>query len=137
MSYWQYLNNAPAGDFPNEKALINRVSLPHDSELQVTYARAFNPITAENQDLEVDILLRPYMVDLLFYYAMNRLMVDQERQRSRIEGAQNHQRAQDVPPFLALRTGEWYQARYDDRAKSARKRLMDEVGASIGTGYGS
>jgi hypothetical protein len=77
------------------------------------------------------------MTDLLFYFAMNRLMVDSERGRSQMKSAQSHQRAQDTPPFLALRTGEWYQARYNERIISARSHLIREVKRIRGTGYGS
>jgi hypothetical protein len=136
ISDWYLMDNAPA-EFPSGKALMSRVSLPAGAAMRVTYAKAFTQIAAAADDLESGIGLRPYMNPLLYYFAMNRMMVDLERRRSQIEAAQNHQRAQDTPPFLSLRTGEWYQARYDDRVMTAKKRLMDETKRVSATGYGS
>jgi hypothetical protein len=137
LSDWYLSDGMDVGDFPSGKALISRVSLPFGAVMRVKYAKAFLPLTTEADDLEADAGLASYMVDLPFYFAMNRLMVDAETRRSQMEMAQNHQRAQDVPPFLALRTGEWYQARYEDRVKTAAKRLNDENRRVNTTGYGS
>lgn len=133
---WLEIDNADPNEFANGKAIMLRTALP-PGEFRVIFSKAFNPLTDESEDLEIDVGLRPYMLDLPFYYAMNRMMVDLERQRSQIESAQSHQRAQDVPPFLAIRTGEWYQARYADRLKAARSILMKEAKKDRMTGYGS
>lgn len=133
---WELVDNAHS-DFASGRAIMIRSSLPTGALIRVVAAKPFTQLTAEADDLEADVGLRPYMLDLPHYYAMNRLMVDSERQRSQMQSAQNHQRAQDSPPFLALRTGEWYQARYNDRVRSARAYLKKETKRVRGTGYGS
>jgi hypothetical protein len=141
-SYWKpiadyyLMDNAP-DDFPSGKALMSRASLPFGSAMRVVYTKAFTQITSEANDLATNVGLRPYMNPLLYYFTMNRMMVDEERRRSQISAAQSHQRAQDTPPFLSLRTGEWYQARYQDRIITARKRLTDETRRVSVSGYGS
>jgi hypothetical protein len=139
--YWEPLRDwiqvqQASSDFATGQSIQVRVALPGGALMRVTYTKMFGSIVDETTDLEA-IGLRPYMMDLPYYFAMNRLMVDEERHRSQIEAAENHQRAQDTPPFLALRTGEWYQARYEDRVMSARKVLRDEVKVQVGTGYGT
>lgn len=133
---WLEVDNARVSDFPNSKAVMMRVALPPGS-FRVVYAKRFTRIAAETDDLEANVGLRPYMTDLPFYYAMSRIMVDSERRRSQMETAQSHQRAQDSPAFLALRTGEWYQARYNDRVNVARASLLKETKKTIGAGFGS
>lgn len=133
---WLEVDNADTGDFSTGKGIMLRTALP-PGEFRVIYAKPFTRLADENADLEDDAGLRPYMIDLPFYYAMNRLMVDLERHRSQIQGAENHQRAQDAPPFLALRTGEWYQARYRDRILTARSHLKRETQKVRITAYGS
>lgn len=133
---WLEVDNTNLSDFSTGRAVMMRVALPPGG-FRVIYSMPFNRISSSDDDLEVDVGLRPYMFDLLFYFAMNRLMVDLERGRSQVESAQNHQRAQDSPPFLALRTGEWYQARYLDRVRTARAHQAKEVKKVRGTGYGS
>jgi hypothetical protein len=133
---WFTVDNADTGDFSTGRAIMMRVSMPPGA-FRVIYTTAFSQLTQESQDLESHCGLRPYMTDLPFYYAMNRLMVDLERRRSQVESAQSHQRAQDVPPFLALRTGEWYQARYEDRIRICRARLRQEFKHTKATGFGS
>lgn len=133
---WLYVDSTDTDDFASGKAIMLRTALPPGA-FRVTYSKAFTRIDEESDDLEALAGLRPYMLDLPYYYAMNRTMVDLERRRSQIESAESHQRAQDAPPFLALRTGEWYQARYDERVKNAYARLKKEVKRIKGTGYGS
>ncbi len=130
------MDNAPA-EFASTKAIMLKSSLPFGAKFRVVYSKAFTSLTAEADDLEAAVGLSDYMTDLPFYFAMNRLMVDSERRRSQIKGAVGHQRAADAPPFLALRTGEWYQARYLDRIVTARARLRKETRRPMGTGYGS
>lgn len=136
-SDWTFVDNADTTDFPSGKALMLRASLDLGAGVRVIYAEDLTPLSAESEDLEADGGLTSYMADIPFYFAMNRLMVDAERERSQIQGAVNHQRAQDVPAFLSLRTGEWYQARYREKVKMARDRLRREVKSNRGTGYGS
>jgi len=132
---WIYVDNADTGDFSTGKALMLRTALP-PGEFRVVYSERFTQV-AEADDLEAVGGLRPYMTDLPFYYAMNRLMVDSERSRSKMKAAEQHQRAQDSPPFLALRTGEWYQARYADRVNTSRATLLKETKRLALAGYGS
>lgn len=133
---WLETDNTDTTDFASGKAIMLRTALPPGA-FRVIYSKPFTRVTDETKDLEADAGLRPYMVDLPYYYAMNRLMVDLERHRSQIESAEGHQRSQDSPPFLALRTGEWYQARYEDRVIIARNHLSKEVHRARFTGYGS
>lgn len=133
---WEIIDNAPA-EFATGKAIMVRASMPFGATFRVVYSKPFTPLADETEDLETDAGLRPYMTELPFYFAMNRLMVDAERARSQMKTAANHQRAQDTPPFLALRTGEWYQSRYNDRVLTARAHLTKETRKVMGTGYGS
>ncbi len=134
---WTQVDNADLIDFPSGQALMFQRALPLGAKIRVIYSKAFTRVVDEADDLEADSGLKIYMTDLPYYFIMNRLMVDSEKRRSQISTAHGHQRAQDTPPFLALRTGEWYQARYGDRVKSARTRLRKETRVPIGTGYGS
>lgn len=133
---WLEMDNADTGDFSSGKAIMLRTALPPGA-FRIVYSKPFIRVADETKDLEGDAGLRPYMTDLPFYFAMGRLMVDLERHRSQIDSAESHQRAQDSPPFLALRTGEWYKARYEDRVLIARSHLTKEVKRARFTGYGS
>ena len=130
------VDNAPT-EFASKKAIMLKSSLPFGALFRVVYSKAFVDLADDTKDLEADAGLAPYMTDLPFYFAMSRLMVDAERRRSQLKGAVNHQRAQDSPPFLSLRTGEWYQARYLDKINTSRARLRKETRRPQGTGYGS
>lgn len=134
---WTQVDTADLTDFPSGQALMLQRALPLGAGVRVIYSKPFTRVAAEANDLEADSGLKTYMTDLPYYFIMNRLMVDSEKRRSQISTAHGHQRAQDTPPFLALRTGEWYQARYLDRINSARARLRKEIKVPIGTGYGS
>lgn len=133
---WFEVDNTDLSDFSTGRALMMRVSLPPGA-FRVIYASPFVSLVTPADELDNHSGLRPYMFDLLFYFAMSRLMADLERSRSQMDTAQNHQRAQDTPPFLALRTGEWYQARYLDRIRIAQTHQAKEVRKARGTGYGS
>ena len=130
------VDNAPT-EFGSGKAIMLKSALPFGALFRVVYSKAFIDLADDSKDLESDAGLTPYMTDLPFYFAMSRLMVDAERRRSQLSGAVNHQRAQDAPPFLSLRTGEWYQARYLDKINTSRARLRKETRRPMGTGYGS
>jgi len=130
------VDNAPT-EFASGKAIMLKSSLPSDGVFRVVYSKAFVDLADDTKDLEADAGLFSYMTDLPFYFAMSRLMVDSERRRSQLKGAVSHQRAQDTPPFLSLRTGEWYQARYLDKIVTSRARLRKETRRPQGTGYGS
>lgn len=134
---WHIEDNADTGHFSTGKAIMINTSLPVGGKFRVKYGTTFTPVTGESQDLETDAGLDDYMVDLPYYYALSRLLPGEEQLRSQIHAAENHQRAQDVPGFLALRTGEWYQARYADRKLAAAKTLAFKHKQSRGTGYGS
>lgn len=133
---WFEMDNTDTDDFSTGRAIMMRVAMPM-STFRVIYTKPFTRLDSEADDLEADAGLQSYMTDLPYYFAMNRLMVDLERHRSQIESAQGHQRAQDTPPFLGLRTGEWYQARYLDRIQTAMNHQARENRRAIGTGYGS
>lgn len=134
---WLEMDNANVADFSTGRAIMVRSALPADSSLRVVYSKPFTKVTQESDDLEAVAGLRPYMTDLPFYYAMTRMMADEERNRSSIDAAESHQRAQDTPPFLALRTAQWYQSRYNDRILVARAHQAQETQKSISTAYGS
>lgn len=135
---WEYIGNTAIESFTSERALMLRVSMPSNARLVVNYSRPFGKVANENYDLEaVEVGMRPYMVDLPFYYAMSRLMVDEEKARSQIDSAQAHQRSADVPAFLALRTGEWYKARYEERLIRCMETQRYEAPRLRLAGYGS
>ena len=142
-TYWaelkdiRFLPDADTTDFPSGKALILHASMKQGSKIRVLYGKPFINVTSA-QDLETDGGLKDYMTRLPFYYAMAKLMPIQEVNRADSSGASSHQRAQDVPPFLALRTGDWYNARYRDLLTSARVRQRFETKPGYGIGgYGT
>lgn len=134
---WQYMPEADTTDFAQGKALMLRVSLPSDAKVRVLYPKPFTPLTVESEDLVSDAGLKDYMLDLPYYYIVGYSMPDREVNRSQSLAAENHQRSQDVPGFLALRTGEWYLARYNEKLEEARRRLLEELRHIRRTGYGS
>ena len=135
---WVYKDNADTTDFPNGKAIMIQRSMVAGSGIRVIYKKPFTVVTAASDDLIAIAGMKDYMTDLLYYYAMARLMSLEEVDRSDATGASAHQVAQDVPAFLALRTSQWYSKRYDDLMEMARARLLIEVKSrSAATGYGS
>jgi hypothetical protein len=133
---WQVVT-VPTSVFASGRALMFRVSMPEAAKIHVVYAKPFVRLTTESQDLEATAGLESYMVDLPYYYAMSRLLASAEVDRAQVDTAESHQRAQDTPGFLALRTGEWYKARYDDLMAVCLQRQRDEVTHMIGVaGYG-
>ena len=141
--YWRelkdirFIPDADTTDFPSGKALILHASMQHGSKIRVLYGKPFTNVTS-SEDLETDGGLKDYMTRLPFYYAMAKLMPIQEVNRADSSGASSHQRAQDVPPFLALRTGDWYNARYRDLLVNARVRQRFETKPGYGIGgYGT
>lgn len=135
--YDWHIEDQAASEFPSGRAIMLNVSLPSGSKFRVKYGTTFTRASSEADDLEATCGLSDYMTDLPYYYALSRMLPAEEQLRSEIRSAQNHQRAQDVPAFLALRTGEWYNARYLDRKAAAMKIQTFVVGRSIGSGYGS
>lgn len=132
-----YIEDEAADEFTTGRAIMFRVSLPAGALFRIKYGTSFTPITSESDDLEALSGLRPYMIDLLYYFALSRIMLGDEQRRSQSGTAVNHQRAGDIPPFTAMRTGEWYYARYLERKVSAIKAQAFEHKESLGTGYGS
>jgi len=131
-NYWKRIS-----DWEADGSVLNiRVALPSTSTIEIKYRKPFTPAELETDILD-DLGVAEYMQDCLFYYPMSRLMVAEEIDRSKTDTAQSHQRAQDVPPFLAVRTGEWYQARFLDAVRNARARLRRQVREVVTAGYGS
>jgi hypothetical protein len=136
MMDWRKLTNMPVSEFASGVGLMVRTALPHGANIRVTYSKPFTRLSAETEDLEADGGLADYMVDLPYYFAMSRLLVLEETERSQSSAAENHQRAQDVPGFLALRTGEWYLARYNDLKTTCYQRLRQAHRKTQGGSYG-
>lgn len=136
ISDWHVDDNASA-EFTTGKSIMIRVALPHGSIIRVKYGSTFTPASSEADDLITTCGLSDYMVDLPYYYALSRLLPAEETLRSQIKAAEGHQRAQDTPAFLAIRTGEWYSARYQERKTKAVSTQAFMVKKSIGVGYGS
>jgi len=134
---YRYIPNASTADFPSGKALMIRQATVHAASVRVIYAKPFIRVDAVADDLQVDAGMYLYMTDLPYYYAMSRLLAGEEVDRADSEGASQHQRAQDVQPFQALRTGEWYLARYNDILRNCRDRLAREISSFAIGGYGS
>ena len=135
---WVYRDNADITDFPNGKALMIQGSMVAGANIRVIYRKPFTRISDSGDDLIAVAGMTEYMTNLPFYYSMSRLMSLEEIDRSDITGAAQHQRAQDVPAFLALRTSQWYQSRFNDLLDITRARLlMDTKPRTTATGYGS
>lgn len=132
-----YIEDEAASEFTTGRAIMFRVSLPFGALFRVKYGTSFLPVSSETDDLEATAGLRPYMTDLPYYYALSRIMLGDEQRRAAAGTAVNHQRAGDIPPFTAMRTGEWYNQRYLDRKNRAMSSQAFEHRESLGTGYGS
>jgi len=142
--YWKeikdtkYNPQADTTDFPNGKALMVHASMAASSKMRVIYGKPFTRVTATSDDLEAVAGLQVYMADIPYYYAMHKLMADKEVDRTDSSGAASHQRAQDVPGFLSLRTADWYKVRYRELLESARTRQQFEIKRGLGVGgYGT
>ena len=134
---WVYKDNADSTDFTNGKAIMIQGSMEASAAIRVVYRTAFTRASTAATDLIATSGMAEYMTNLLYYYPMARLMTLEEVDRSDSTGAAAHQIAQDVPAFLALRTAQWYQARYDDLLEQARVRLIVETRPrTTATGYG-
>lgn len=135
---WVYKDNADTTDFPNGKAIMIQRAMVAGSGIRVIYRKPFTRIASSSDDLIAVAGLSEYMTNTLYYYAMARLMSLEEVDRSNVTGAAAHQRAQDVPAFLALRTAQWYNKRFEDLMSENRIRLfMDVKPRSAATGYGN
>jgi len=132
---WKKMTGQDTGVFTSGKAIMLHTAMPNGAPFRAHYEAQFTKLTDESDDLEADAGLRPYMVDLPYYFALSRLMVTEEQERSDTGTAVAHQRAADVPAFLALRTGDWYAARYSDLLENCRATLWRENDRSMGAGY--
>jgi len=128
--------NMDTSDFAGGKAIMIRKSLPSSASIRITYSSPFTRFTAESEDMTTDIGLQDYMTDLLFYFSMNRLAVQEELENTQKKNAQSHQRSQESPPFLSVRTGEWYQARFEELLQDCKNRLHLENKPFIMSRYG-
>jgi len=141
-SQWEYVGdyelhqNMDTDDFAGGNAVMIRKSLPSAASVRITYAEPFTRFTAEANDLTTAVGLQDYMTDLLFYFAMNRLAVQEELENTQKKNAQQHQRSQESPPFLSVRTGEWYQARFGELLNDCKNRLKLENKPFIMSRYG-
>lgn len=134
---WDYKDNADTSVFSNGKALMVRGAMGNGAKIKVVYSKSFTRVATAADDLIAVAGLSEYMTDLLFYYAMARLLSLEEIDRSDASGAASHQIAQDVPPFLALRTSQWYDSRYADLLVKATARLkVDTKPRTAAGGYG-
>ncbi len=133
---WDKQSDHDSSNFSTGQAIMIRTALPQSAPIRVTYTKPFVRLTAESDDLEAVGLLANYMTDLPYYFAMSRVMTGEEVNRVQSHKAVNHQRAQDVPGFLALRTGEWYKARYDDLVGVCYNRQVYETKKVMAQGYG-
>jgi hypothetical protein len=123
---WKFNPQADSTIFPSGKSLMIHGSLPHGAAIRVVYGVPFTNVVA-GEDLETDGGLQAYMARLPYYYSMGKILATQEVGRSDSTGAASHQRAQDVPALSALRTGDWYNARYRELMDKAKARQAFEV----------
>ena len=130
--YWEevkdykFFPQANSAEFASGKAIMIHKAMKQGAIIRVLYGTPFTNVVA-GEDLETDGGLQPYMVQLPYYYAMGKIMATQEVGRSDSVGAASHQRAQDVPAMSALRTGDWYNARYRELMDKAKARQAFEV----------
>lgn len=134
---YEFHQNMDTNDFAGGNAVMIKASMPSAADIRVTYAEPFVRFSAESQDMTTVAGLKDYMTDLLFYFSMNRLAVQEELENIQKKDAQQHQRSQESPPFLSVRTGEWYQARFDELLNDCKNRLKLESKPFIMTRYGS
>lgn len=132
---WEFMDHADPTDFPSGSAIIVRANVGASS-IRVTMPMPFVRVTSEADDLEAISGLQTYMTDLPYYYTMAYVLGERENSRSQIVAGQAHQRAQDVPPFTAMQTANWYRARYDQKKSESAIRLMKETRKIVLTGYG-
>lgn len=133
---YELIQNLDTSDFAGGKAIMIRKSLPSAASIRITYSEPFTRFTAETNDMTSVVGLQDYMTDLLFYFSMNRLAVQEELENTQKKNAQSHQRAQESPPFLSVRTGEWYQARFEELLQDCKNRLHLDNKPFIMSRYG-
>ena len=133
---FELMQNMDTSDFAGGKAVMIRKSLPSSASIRITYASPFTRFTAESNDMTSAVGVQDYMTDLLFYFSMNRLAVQEELENTQKKNAQSHQRAQESPPFLSVRTGEWYQARFEELLQDCKNRLHLDNKPFIMSRYG-
>ena len=133
---FELLSNMNTSDFAGGNAVMIRKSLPSAASIRVVYASPFTRFTAEANDMTSAVGLQDYMTDLLFYFSLNRLMVQEELENTQKKNAQSHQRSQESPSFLSVRTGEWYQARFEELLQDCKNRLNLENKPFIMSRYG-
>ena len=133
---YELVQNLATSDFAGGNAVMIRKSLPSSASIRITYASPFTRFTAESNDMTSHAGLEEYMTDLLFYFSMNRLMVQEELENTQKKNAQQHQRAQESPAFLSVRTGEWFQARFEELLQDCKNRLHLENKPFIMSRYG-
>lgn len=134
---WEFISHADTTDFPTGVGVSIRANIGTGSRLRVTLMAPFDRVVDETDDLETVSGLQPYMTDLPYYYTMAYVLGERENNRSQIIAGQTHQRSQDVPPFSALQTANWYRARYDQKKMEAAIRLARETRTIVKGGYGS
>jgi len=133
---YELVQNLATSDFAGGNAVMIRKSLPSSASIRITYASPFTRFTSESNDMTSHAGLEEYMTDLLFYFSMNRLMVQEELENTQKKNAQQHQRAQESPAFLSVRTGEWFQARFEELLQDCKNRLHLENKPFIMSRYG-
>ncbi len=133
---YELMQNMDTDDFAGGNAVMIRKSLPSAASIRITYASPFTRFTAESNDMTSTVGLQDYMTDLLFYFSLNRLMVQEELQNTQKKNAQSHQRSQESPSFLSVRTGEWYQARFEELLQDCKNRLHLDNKPFIMSRYG-
>ena len=133
---FELLSNMNTSDFSGGNAVMIRKALPSAASIRVVYASPFTRFTAEANDMTSAVGLQDYMTDLLFYFSLNRLMVQEELENTQKKNAQSHQRSQESPSFLSVRTGEWYQARFQELLQDCKNRLNLENKPFIMSRYG-
>lgn len=133
---WTFENDADTSDFSTGKALNLRSAAVHGANFRVIYASPFTRLTLVTEDLEADAGMDSYMTDLPYYFIMSRLMAQEEAEQTDASGAERHQRAQDVESYVALRTGDWYRARYNDKLNRVKLRQAKEYPTYSLGGYG-
>lgn len=125
--------NMPLADFASGTALFLDTTLDRTADLLVTYAAPFDLSTFDDAtDLEADVGLAPYMVDIPTFGAAWRLLSGTEAERSDTRRQGEPRNAEEVPSGAAISTAGAMLKLRDRRLSEAAMRLREEFGMAWG-----
>lgn len=118
------VHNQDTSIFTNGIGLILREAGSPNLPLRVEYKKAFTDPSLEADDMSTTVGLETFMLDLPVWYAVSVLLGPEEISRGGVDAAVVSQRAETNAQGSALRTAEYYRARFENGIKDAAEQLQ-------------